>query len=183
MKAVFLDRDGTVIHERGYITAADSVELIAGAASAIARLRADGWKVLIVTNQGCVGRGMITEEELGAIHFRMLAMLGSEGAQIDGVYYCPHHPEGSVPDYAIECDCRKPRPGMLERAASEHDLDLEQCVIVGDTMRDLGAGRAAGTRVILVLTGHGEETQTEAHDADHVAVDLAAAVDWILANP
>ena len=182
MKAVFLDRDGTVIYERGYITVAEKVELLPGVAGAIVRLRAAGWKVLIVTNQGCVGRGMITEEELGAIHFRMLAMLGGEGAEVDGVYYCPHHPEGSVPEYAIECDCRKPRPGLLERAAGEHDLDLEQCIIVGDTMRDLGAGRAAGTRAILVLTGHGKETAAEAHDADHVAADLPAAVDWILSQ-
>jgi len=182
MKAVFLDRDGTIVVEKGYITVAGAIELIPGAADAIVRLRAGGWKVYVATNQGCVGKGMITEEELGEINFRMVSMLGAEGAELDGIYVCPHHPEGTVPDFAIECDCRKPRPGMLERAASENGLDLTQCVMIGDTMRDLGAARAAGARAILVLTGHGSDTVTQEHGAEHVAADLAAAVDWLLSR-
>ncbi len=181
MKAVFLDRDGTLIVERGYITVPEGVELIPGAAAAVARLRDAGWKVFVVTNQGCVAKGMITEDELGMIHFRMISMLAEQGAEVDGVYYCPHHPDGDQMQYSIECDCRKPRPGMLERAAGEHGLELDQCVMVGDTVRDLEAGRGAGARGVLVLTGHGAVSVTEEHGADHVALDLAAAVDWILA--
>ena len=180
MKAVFLDRDGTVVVERGYITVPDDIELIPGVATAIVRLKEAGWKVFVVTNQGCVAKGMITEDELGVIHFRMVSMLGAEGAEVDGIYACTHHPNGTVPDYSIECDCRKPRPGLLERAASEHGVDLPSSVMIGDTMRDLEAGRAAGARSVLVLTGKGRAIESEDHGADHVAPDLAAAVDWLL---
>ena len=182
MKAVFIDRDGTLIVERGYITVPDGVELIPGAAAAVARLREAGWKVFVVTNQGCVAKGMITEDELGLIHFRMISLLGEAGAEVDGVYYCPHHPDGDQIDYAVDCDCRKPRPGLLERAAGEHDVELAESVMIGDTLRDLEAGRAAGVRGVLVLTGHGAKTASEEHGADHVAPDLAAAVEWLLAH-
>jgi D-glycero-D-manno-heptose 1,7-bisphosphate phosphatase len=180
MKAVFLDRDGTLVVERGYITEPDQIALIPGTADAIVRLRAAGWKVIVVTNQACIAKGMISEEELTAIHFRMAAMLGAEGAQLDGIYFCPHHPDGSVEEYARDCDCRKPLPGLLEQAAGEHGLDLAASVMVGDTLRDLEAGRAVGARSVLVLTGKGSPASAEAHGADHVAADLAAAVDWIL---
>ncbi len=180
MKAVFLDRDGTIVVEKGYITIADDIELIPGAAEAIIRLRAAGWKVYVATNQGSVGKGMISEDELSVINFRMVSMLGAEGAELDGIYVCPHHPNGSVPEYSIECDCRKPRPGMLERAASENGLDLSQCVMIGDTIRDLEAARNVGARAILVLTGHGPETASLDHGAEHVAADLPAAVHWLL---
>lgn len=183
MKAVFLDRDGTLIVERGYITVPDGVELIPGAAAAVARLREAGWKVFVITNQGCVAKGMITEDELGLIHVRMVALLAEAGAGIDGVYYCPHHPDGDQIQYSVECDCRKPRPGLLERAAGEHDVDLAESVMIGDTLRDLEAGRAAGARGVLVLTGHGAQTVAEEHGADHVAADLAAAVEWLLTPP
>lgn len=181
MKAVFLDRDGTLVVEKGYITVPDDIELIPGVAEALVRLREAGWKLFVVTNQGCVAKGMITEDELGVIHFRMVSLLGAAGAELDGIYACPHHPEGTVPDYSIECDCRKPRPGMLERAASEHGLDLASCVMIGDTMRDLDAGRAAGVRSILVRTGKGRRQPPE-NPAVHVAEDLAAAVAWLLAQ-
>jgi D-glycero-D-manno-heptose 1,7-bisphosphate phosphatase len=127
-----------------------------------------------------VAKGMITEDELGVINFRMVSMLGAEGAEVDGIYACTHHPDGSVPDYSYDCDCRKPRPGLLERAASEHGLDLSTCVMIGDTMRDLEAGRAAGARSVLVLTGKGRNIEGTDHGADHVAADLAAAVRWLL---
>jgi D-glycero-D-manno-heptose 1,7-bisphosphate phosphatase len=181
MKAVFLDRDGTVVVEKGYITVPDDIELIPGVAAAILRLRRAGWKVFVVTNQGCVAKGMITEDELGVIHFRMVSMLGAEGAELDGIYACIHHPEGTVPDYSHECDCRKPLPGLLERAASEHGVDLSASIMIGDTLRDIEAGRAAGARSVLVLTGKGTRVEPD-HGADHVAADLAAAVDWLLSR-
>jgi D-glycero-D-manno-heptose 1,7-bisphosphate phosphatase len=183
MKAVFLDRDGTLIVERGYITVPEGVELIPGAAEAVTRLREAGWKVFVVTNQGCVAKGMITEDELGLIHFRMVSLLAEGGAEIDGVYYCPHHPDGEQIQYSVECDCRKPRPGLLERAAGEHGVDLSESVTIGDSLRDLEAGRAAGTRGILVLTGKGTQTALEdGHGADFVATDLSAAVEWVLSQ-
>jgi D-glycero-D-manno-heptose 1,7-bisphosphate phosphatase len=182
VKAVFLDRDGTLIVERGYITVPEGVELIPGAAEAVTRLRDAGWKVFVVTNQGCVAKGMITEDELGLIHFRMVSLLAEAGAEVDGVYYCPHHPDGEQIQYSVECDCRKPRPGLLERAAGEHDVDLGESVMIGDSLRDLEAGRAAGARGVLVLTGKGSQTAAEEHGADHVATDLAAAVHWLLSQ-
>ena len=176
MRAVFLDRDGTLVVEKGYITVADDIELIPGAAAAIVRLRRAGWKVFVVTNQGCVAKGMISEEELGLIHFRMMSMLGAEGAELDGIYACIHHP-----DYSGECDCRKPLPGLLERAASEHGVDLSSSVMIGDTIRDINAGRAAGAESVLVLTGKGARIEPD-HGAAHVAPDLSAAVDWLLSR-
>jgi D-glycero-D-manno-heptose 1,7-bisphosphate phosphatase len=177
MKAVFLDRDGTVIVEKGYITVPDAVELLPGAAEAIRGFRSAGWRVFVVSNQGCVAKGMVTEEELGIINMRMLALLGAEGATLDGVYCCPHHPQGTVEEYAVECDCRKPKPGLLETAAREHGVDLSQCVMVGDTLRDLEAGRAAGVRVsALVLTGKGPATLQQGALAGLVAVDLPAVL-------
>jgi D,D-heptose 1,7-bisphosphate phosphatase len=180
MKAVFLDRDGTIVQERGYITIPDDLDILPGVPEAIVALRERGWKVIVVSNQAAVAKGLITEEELGEINMRMVMMLGAEGATFDGVYVCPHHPEGKVPDYAIECGCRKPRPGLLEQAASEHGLDLSQCVIIGDSLRDLEAGRAAGVEAaVLVLTGQGAKTAAGEHGADFVAADLAAAVAWL----
>jgi D-glycero-D-manno-heptose 1,7-bisphosphate phosphatase len=177
VKAIFLDRDGTVIVEKGYVTTPDDVELLPGAAEAIRGFKAAGWAVFVVTNQGCVAKGMITEDELADIHLRMMTMLGAEGALIDGIYCCPHHPEGSVSDYAIDCDCRKPKPGLLEKAASEHGLDLSISVMVGDTRRDLEAGRAAGVKLtVLVLTGKGADTLQDGVKAQLVANDLPAVL-------
>jgi D,D-heptose 1,7-bisphosphate phosphatase len=180
MKALFLDRDGTVVVERGYITAVEDVALLPGAAEAVAAAVAAGWKVFVVTNQACVAKGLITEDELGEINQRMVMMLGAEGAFLDGVYCCPHHPEGTVAEFAIECSCRKPRAGLLEQAASEHGIDLSASVMVGDTLRDLEAGRAAGARAVLVLTGKGPETAKADHGADFVAPTLLAAVQWLV---
>ncbi len=182
MKAVFLDRDGTLVAEKGYITVPEAVELVPGAPEAVSALRDAGWKVIVFSNQAAVAKGLITEEELGAINERMLMMLGAEGAGVDGVYCCPHHPEGDVPEYAVDCDCRKPKPGLLEQAARDHGLELARCVVVGDTPRDLQAGRAVGARTVLVLTGHGGETSLVPHGADHVAADVKAAADWILSG-
>ncbi len=177
--AVFLDRDGTIVAERGYITVPEDVHLVEGAAQGILALRAGGWKVFVASNQAAVAKGLITEDELSRINLRMVALLAGEGATLDGIYCCPHHPEGTVPEYAVECECRKPRPGLLEQAAREHDLDLSACVMIGDSRRDVETGKAAGTATILVRTGHGAKAAGEPHGADHVAEDLAGAVAWL----
>ena len=183
MKAVLLDRDGTILEDRGYVTAPEMIAPLPGAAEAIIKIRERGWKALLVTNQGQVAKGLITEDELTIIHQRLVMMLGAEGAMLDGIYYCPHHPEGTDSRYAGECSCRKPRPGMIERAASEHDLELSECVMIGDTVRDIKAAKTAGVgTTILVLTGYGEKSALEEHGADHVAKDLPAAVEWLLSK-
>jgi D-glycero-D-manno-heptose 1,7-bisphosphate phosphatase len=179
-KAAFLDRDGTISVERGHILNSQELALLPGSASAIQALRADGWKVLVVTNQSHVARGLITETELVVIHRDFEQMVLDAGAALDGLYYCPHHPNGAVPKYSFACDCRKPRPGMLLQAAREHGVDLRKSVLVGDALRDIKAGQAAGIRhSILVRTGHGQAVERQSHGADHVADDLAAAVTWI----
>ena len=136
MRAAFLDRDGTLVEERGFIASPDGVALVPGAARAVAELRARGWKVFVVSNQGGVAKGFITEDELARVNLRMVALLAADGAALDGIYCCPHHPEGSVPEYAVECGCRKPKPGLLEQAAREHGLELSECVMIGDALRD-----------------------------------------------
>jgi D-glycero-D-manno-heptose 1,7-bisphosphate phosphatase len=181
MKAVFLDRDGTLIVERGYVTAPELVEILPGVPDALRRLREGGWKLLVVSNQACVAKGLITEEELAGINERMAMMLGAEGVLLDGIYCCPHHPEGSVAEHAIECGCRKPKAGLIEQAAREHGIDLARSVMVGDTQRDLDAGRAAGTRTIQVRTGKGAGLAADP-TPDHLAEDLRRAADWILAR-
>lgn len=182
-RAVFLDRDGTVVVERGYITRPEDIALERGSAEGIRLLREQGWKIFVASNQACVAKGLITEDELGRINFRMVALLAAEGAAVDGIYCCPHHPEGTVPAYAVECNCRKPHPGLLEQAAREHGLDLSRCVVVGDTRRDLETGRAVGATTVLVRTGKGERTVGESHGADYVAGDLVDAAAWLARLP
>ncbi len=178
-RAVFLDRDGTVVEERGYITSPDDIRILPGAAEAIVRLRARGWKVIVVSNQACVAKGMITEEELGRINRRMEDLLAARGAALDGVYCCPHHREGTRPGYAVDCDCHKPKPGLLVMAAREHGLDLPRCVMIGDAPRDIEAGRAVGAATVKVLTGHGTRPSEGGVEADHVAKDLLEAAGWL----
>lgn len=180
--AVFMDRDGCLTEEVGYVNHPGRIRLLPRTAAAVRRLNQAGVAAVMVTNQAGVARGYFPEAVLHAANARMCGELEAAGARLDGLYVCMHHPSEGRPPYRTECDCRKPRPGMLERAASENGLDLTQCVMIGDTMRDLGAARAAGARAILVLTGHGSDTVTQEHGAEHVAADLAAAVDWLLSR-
>lgn len=177
--AVFLDRDGTVIELVHHLSDPADVRLIDGAGPAIARLRAAGWPVVIVTNQSVIGRGKLTEAGLEEIHHEMRRQLGRHGADVDGLYFCPLRPQQKDPT-VIEDPMRKPGPGMLQQAAREMDLDLERSWMVGDTVSDLLAGRNAGCRSILVRTGYG---MAYSHDPAYVARDtanLAQAVDDIL---
>jgi histidinol-phosphate phosphatase family protein len=174
--AIFLDRDGVINYNReDYVKSPEEFVLLPGSAAAVARLTREGHDVFIVSNQAGVGRGRMSREDLEAVTRKMLAGLEAAGARVRGVYYCLHSPEDA-------CDCRKPAPGLLERAAREHAIDLSRSIVVGDHPRDLAAGAALGAEGILVLTG-----LTSLEDADrlprapiHVAADLSAAVDWIL---
>ena len=153
-KAVFLDRDGTVNKYKGFITHPDDLELLPGVAEAIRLFHANGYLVMIATNQPVVARGECSLEELEKIHSRLQRLLAEEGAYVDEIYYCPHHPEsgfaGENPVYKIHCDCRKPQPGMLLRAAKEWNIDLSRSFMVGDSERDVQTAIAAGCLPIFL---------------------------------
>lgn len=176
--AVFLDRDRTLIEDPGYISHPDQVRLLGGAAEAVSGLREAGFAVVVVTNQSGVARGLISEDGLKAIHLRMRDLLRAEGADLDGVYYCPYldGPEAVREQYRLASDLRKPRPGMLLLAADELGLDLGSSWAVGDSLRDVQAGRAAGCRTILI----GGEPVDDEGEADCVAADLREAAERIL---
>jgi histidinol-phosphate phosphatase family protein len=142
-RAVFLDRDGTLIVDTGYPRDPAEVRLIPGAAAALLRFRERGFRLVVVSNQSGIARGVVTEEQARSVHDRFVGCLAAQGVVLDGVYYCPHGPDGG-------CDCRKPRPGLLRRAAEELGLDLERSFAVGDLPRDVEAGVAAGCRAFLL---------------------------------
>jgi len=174
VNAVFLDRDGVINEEVEYLTDTKDVQLISGAAEAIKRLNDAGFKVMAITNQSAVARGMISEEDLKKINEKIASLVADSGGEIDKFYYCPHHP-----DFTGSCECRKPKPGMLLKAAEEFGIKLKSSYLIGDTKSDIGAGKAAGCTTILVLTGYGKEDQEEA-GADYVEEDLSAAVKLII---
>lgn len=166
-KAVFLDRDGTINRYVGFLRRIDEFELIFGVAEAIRRINASGYLAVVVTNQPVVARGEVTVSELQLIHNKMETLLGAEGAYLDAVYYCPHHPhkgyQGEVPELKIDCDCRKPKPGMLIRAAEDLNIDLSNSWMIGDGENDIKAGKAAGCKTALI--GEGEYGQDSTGDS------------------
>ena len=210
--AIFLDRDGTINEEVGYMDRIEKLKLIPGAAEAIRLINAAGMKAVVVTNQSGVARGIFTESFVAEIHARLGEMLRAEGASLDGIYFCPHHPTEGRGDYLRECECRKPAPELLLRAAAELNLDLARSYMVGDTLKDIEAGARAGAQGILVRTGYGEEAaaelgldeeprrnrdmmphrvpvekagaqgETEIVRPLHIAGDLLSGVQWILRN-
>jgi len=147
-KAIFLDRDNTLIEDPGYISSPEQVKLLDGVAEALVELKAFGYKLIVVTNQSAVARGIVTEKVLGEIHKRLEQLLSEKNAFLDRIYYCPYHPKGVVAKYRKESDCRKPNPGMLLRAAEEMDIDLGQSWCVGNSISDMEAGLRAGCKTI-----------------------------------
>ena len=156
-KAVFLDRDGTLNRYVGFLRSTDELTLIEGAAEAVKRINSSGYLAVVVTNQPVIARGEVTVSELEEIHNKLETLLGLEGAYIDAIYYCPHHPhkgyEGEIPELKFDCDCRKPKPGMLLDAAKDFNIDLSSSWMVGDSENDIAAGRSAGCRTALIGTG------------------------------
>ncbi len=183
--AVFLDRDGTINEQMGYINHISRFHLLPGVASAIRRLNEEQIPVIVVTNQSGLARGYFPEELLTAVHEKMHQQLADKGAHVDGIYICPHHPEAKEARFRLDCTCRKPKTGLLEQAAQELNINLESSFMVGDRWSDLRCGVKAGATPVLVLTGYGrgdfqyigplQEVQPA-----HVADDLSAAVSWIL---
>ncbi len=183
-RAVFLDRDGTLNKDVHYLSRAGDFEWIPGTIDSLKALQDAGWALVVITNQSGIAQGKLTHKDLQAIHGRMLSDLKERGVELDGVYYCPHHPKlGTNPG---PCSCRKPEPGLIEQAAGELNLDLANSWMVGDSIRDLRAGQRMGTASILVRTGKGsaQEAELEAHPGINalVAEDMAQAAAWILAR-
>jgi len=178
--AVFIDRDGTLNEEVGYLHRAEDVVLVPGSAEALARLNALGIPVVVVTNQAGIGKGRYGWDDFHEVMERIGALLADAGARMDAVYAAPHHARGQGEYAHPDHPDRKPNPGMLTRAAREHNLDLSRSWMIGDKDLDLGAGRNAGCKVALVLTGYGP--QVDPTKADLVAGNLAEAVDRILAE-
>lgn len=179
---MFLDRDGALIDEVGLIAKSEQMKVLPGVPESLKRLKDEGAFLVIVTNQPVVARGMIDEPGLQALHKGLVKKLGST---VDAVYYCPHHPERRHPEgivrYRIDCECRKPKPGMLLSAAKEHGIDLKSSFIVGDSTRDIAAGRAAGCRTILLKTGFaGGDGTVPGAKADFTANDFTKAAEWML---
>jgi D-glycero-D-manno-heptose 1,7-bisphosphate phosphatase len=184
--AIFLDRDGTINREVEYLARPEQLELLPGAAEGMRRLRQAGFRLVIVTNQAGVARGYYGEEDVRAVHDRLREMLRERGVEVDGIYYCPHHPEAGQGAYRVACTCRKPGTGLFQRAARELHLALARSVVIGDKVTDLLPGLALGCRTVLVRTGYGQSLLNagalERVPVDHVADDLLDAAEWVLAG-
>lgn len=179
--AVFLDRDGTIIEDTGYISSPEQVKFLPGSIAAIKQLKDAGYKIIIISNQSGVARGLISEDMLQTIEKLIHRQILNGGAHVDSSYYCPHHPEhGSYP-YRQACECRKPHTGLIKKAVKDHDIDLSRSIMVGDHATDIETARRAGIKSVFVMTGHGpEEKANLKSQPDHIAADITAAADWIL---
>jgi D-glycero-D-manno-heptose 1,7-bisphosphate phosphatase len=174
--AVFLDKDGTLIEDVPFNVDPARIRLAAGVAKGLPRLSAAGFRLIVISNQSGVALGRFAEEALAAVRDRLQQFLANLGVSLDGFFYCPHHPGGIVPRYAVVCACRKPEPGLILSAAREHGIALEYSWLVGDILDDVEAGRRAGCRTVLI--NNGNETQwrrTPLRWPDLVAADMAEA--------
>ncbi|MCD5383172.1 HAD family hydrolase [candidate division WOR-3 bacterium] len=169
-RAIFIDRDGTLTKEKGYVTDPSHIELIPGACEAIDGFRSLGFLTVLLTNQSAIGRGYITEEALRDQHKRLKLLLSK--SFLDGIYACPHHPDDG-------CECRKPKPGLLRRACLDLNIDKRKSYIIGDLETDIELGKREGAKTILVLTGHGRESLKKI-SPDYIADDILSAFTYIL---
>jgi len=186
-RAVFLDRDGTINEEVGYVNHCERFYLLPRAGQAIRLLNGHHFKTVVVTNQSGVARGYFPESLVQEVHQKMVSLLRAEGAHFDGIYYCPHHPDAGNPPYRQRCRCRKPATGLVEEAARDLDLDLSKSYVIGDRGIDIEFAQTIGAKGILVLTGYGRGEWEYLRDQwkvkpDHVAEDLYEAVRWILSQ-
>ncbi|MBM2835392.1 MAG: hypothetical protein HW406_2553 [Candidatus Brocadiaceae bacterium] len=176
-KAVFLDRDGTIVVHEPYLSSPDQLKLLPNAAEGIHLFKEHGYLAIVVTNQSGVARGLFSEKQLMLIHTKLMNMLKDEGVELDDIYYCPHHREGIIEQYRVECDCRKPKPKMLLDAAKKHNIDLTQSLMVGDSVEfDMQTGKNAGCTSILIRNGCTDSTNTASITMmDYVVKDLLEA--------
>jgi histidinol-phosphate phosphatase family protein len=177
--AVFMDRDGTINEEVSFLSRMEQLRLYPQTCEAIRLINAAKMKAVVVTNQSGIARGYFTEDFVRSVHERINELLRAEGAHIDGFYVCPHHPIYGNGIYKQHCECRKPKPGMLLQAAAEMNLDLSHSYMIGDMLKDIEAGKKAGARGVLVLSGYGPDTVRPYMPA-YIAEDILEAVQWIM---
>ena len=183
--AVFLDRDGTINKEGGYINHQSRLELLPNSAKGIKLLNDNNVLAIVCTNQAGVARGYFKEELIKVVNNRMQDLLKAEGVFVDDIYYCPHHPTVGPLEYRIDCDCRKPKTGMIDQAVAKYGIDVHKSYIVGDKMSDVIWGHKVGAKSVMVLTGYGRGEYEYQRDSwkdqpDYIADDLFEAVKWIL---
>ena len=184
-KAVFLDRDGTLNEEVGYLNHIERLHLLPRVGQAIRLLNQNEWRAVVITNQSGVARGYFPESLIHQVHQKMKDLLEKEGAHLDGIYYCPHHPDIGIPPYRQKCRCRKPAPGLVEEAVRDLDIDCSESYAIGERGIDMEFAHQIGAKGILVLTGYGRGEWEYLRDQwrvkpDHIAPDLYKAVQWIL---
>jgi D-glycero-D-manno-heptose 1,7-bisphosphate phosphatase len=182
-QAVFLDRDGTLVEEVGYLEHLDRLRLFPYSVDAVRLLNRAGFKVVVVTNQAGVARGFFGEDFVRDVQRDIDARMAKAGARIDAWYYCPHHPDAPVAAYRRDCECRKPRPGMVRQAERDLGIDAAQSFVIGDRWLDVRLGRSVGARAVLLRTGYGASEAEQPPDdvtADLVADNLMEAVAWVL---
>ncbi len=181
-RALFLDRDGTLVHPRHYPSRPEQLHLYLGIGPTLRALQSAGLRMVIITNQAGIARGYFTEADLQRMHTHLTNELAHIGVHVDGIYHCPHHPEGVIPELAIHCKCRKPQPGMLLQAARDLNLDLEHSWFVGDILDDVEAGNRAGCRTILVDLGTEHLPEQHVRCPSYVARDTRHALQIIAAS-
>ena len=190
-RAIFLDCDGTLVEEVGYLRRLQDLRVLPHTLEALSRINTSGSLAIVVTNQSAIARGLLSEDELCEIHGSLSDLCSRQGARIDAFYYCPHHPREGEGPYRRECDCRKPKPGLLVRAADDLKIDLKASHLVGDRLRDVEAGHQAGCQSVLLRTGYGidelnlmrsgeSESNSELKRPDFVAEHILEGVAWIL---
>ena len=179
--ALFLDRDGTLVHPRRYPSRPEELQLYEGIGLALKAFQEVGFKLVVITNQAGIARGYFSEDDLQRMHMYLSEELAKLEVHLDAIYYCPHHPDGIIPELAIRCDCRKPQPGMLLRAAEDLDLDLQSSWFVGDILDDVEAGNRAGCRTVLVDLGTECMPERQVRRPDFVARDTLHALHIISA--
>lgn len=183
MRTVFLDRDGTINVEKNYLFRKEDFEFIDSVPQAIARLKQNGYQVIVVSNQAGVARGYYTEEDVQKLHYYINEELRKWNAFIDAFYYCPHHPEAGIGKYKVECQCRKPQIGLFQKACKDFSVDKNHSWMIGDNRGDIEAGKQFGLSTIMVRTGYGAELEQKGYRAyDYISDNLYTAVDLILSG-
>lgn len=179
-KAVFLDRDGTLIEYLPYLNSPNDVRIIKGVDQALRILRRNNYRLIVITNQAGVAHGLFREEAIHKVHRRMIQLLTERGCELDAIYYCPHHPYGRSSNYRRRCKCRKPEVGLLQKAACSYNLDLNNCYMIGDTLIDVLTGLHSGGTGCLVMTGIGERNFKEFPGIPWAFPTLLSAARWII---